>query len=271
MQLAKSNEINLGGVMTDIWRRAILVGVSVLLSFCLVGCFEMSGTPPARGATDSSVSDSSPLAAGGATIVTAPPTGAPVVAGSPIPLAGNFSSVDTNIFIPMCTSCHSPPSPAGGYDMSSYATIMTGGYIVSLNPTASMLYTAVANNTMPPGNPLTAAEVQAISDWITAGANDDGPVVTAIPTPTPVPLTATFSSINANILQKSCISCHSGGGNDFNASSYVDVMRSVVAGNAAKSDLYDVISSGQMPPKNPLSTQEIQIIQTWINSGALDD
>lgn len=56
--------------------------------------------------------------------------------------------------------------------------------------------------------------------------------------------------------------------------SYQSVMNSgiVSPGNAGNSDLYEVITetdpTKRMPPSAPLSSQQIQLIQTWIQQGA---
>jgi cytochrome c553 len=44
----------------------------------------------------------------------------------------------------------------------------------------------------------------------------------------------------------------------------------LVAGKAAESRLYELVSSGEMPPdkKNPLSAAEVEVVRRWIDGGA---
>lgn len=75
------------------------------------------------------------------------------------------------------------------------------------------------------------------------------------------------------IFQRSCAmaNCHSSGSEEALAS-YNDIMKHVVAGNAQKSKIYQVISSawgiGRMPPDLPLSIDNRTIIRLWIEQGA---
>ncbi len=78
------------------------------------------------------------------------------------------------------------------------------------------------------------------------------------------------------ILQTSCgiAGCHDGGGGeggDFSTQSYQTIMSIVKPGNAAKSDLYEVITAVNgtiMPPKRPLTKDQRTLILVWIEQGA---
>jgi uncharacterized membrane protein len=79
------------------------------------------------------------------------------------------------------------------------------------------------------------------------------------------------------VIQGNCIKCHGGGsgeGEGFDASDYTSIMRSVTAGNAQKSKLYQVITKiygeSAMPPDAPLSKQNRSLIMVWIEQGAND-
>lgn len=87
----------------------------------------------------------------------------------PPPAQTTFQTLNTTIFAPRCVGCHSGAMPAGNYDMSTYAGIMSR--VTVNNPAMSLLFTRVNDDSMPRnGTPLTAAEKSAISDWISAGA-----------------------------------------------------------------------------------------------------
>lgn len=77
------------------------------------------------------------------------------------------------------------------------------------------------------------------------------------------------------ILQSSCgmSGCHgSGGEGGFSPSNYQSIMDIVQPGNAAKSELYQVITSvnggNMMPPNQPLTKEQRTLIMIWIEQGA---
>lgn len=81
-------------------------------------------------------------------------------------VAATYSSISKNILAPGCVSCH---GSSGGYSFESYAQTVKA--VTAGKPASSPLYTAVSAGTMPKGGtPLTTQQIQAISDWITAGA-----------------------------------------------------------------------------------------------------
>lgn len=89
-----------------------------------------------------------------------------------VPLNGTFSSISTKIFAPRCNSCHNATQRLGGLDLTNLSSVLQR--VVAGNPAGSSLFIRVNNNSMPTtGQPLTAAEKQAIADWITAGAQNN--------------------------------------------------------------------------------------------------
>ena len=85
------------------------------------------------------------------------------------PLA-KFSWISANILVPKCVGCHGPVKADKGVRYDTYAaTILTAK---AGNLTGSKLYTTTRpGGSMPPGSTkLSATDVQAISDWISAGA-----------------------------------------------------------------------------------------------------
>ena len=74
----------------------------------------------------------------------------------------------------------------------------------------------------------------------------------------------------------SCARCHSGvkrkAGLD--VTSYDSLLKFVKAGNPDRSKLHQAITgqgAKQMPPKNPLSEEQIAVITAWIEAGAKKD
>ena len=77
------------------------------------------------------------------------------------------------------------------------------------------------------------------------------------------------------VIQTRCVSCHSaeipsGGIGDINSLDALLYYRLVVPGEPALSDLYRVITEGQMPPGKPLSNVETKAIFDWIQEGFSD-
>ena len=93
-------------------------------------------------------------------------------------------------------------------------------------------------------------------------------------------LAPTFASIQKNILQPKCNTCHAGArpahGLDF--SSYGGLVHSashpdlVVPGQPERSGLIEALRHGNMPMNaDPLSEDEISAISTWIANGAAEN
>lgn len=74
----------------------------------------------------------------------------------------SFSSVK-NIVAQQCTTCHT----SVGRTPSAGIAFDTDSSIVSR---ANRIKTRVSNKTMPPSTPLSAADIQLISDWVSQGA-----------------------------------------------------------------------------------------------------
>jgi mono/diheme cytochrome c family protein len=71
------------------------------------------------------------------------------------------------IFQNNCTGCHTPSSgPSGVYDVTDPTHLIAGGLVVKGQPDASSVYTQVNSGAMPPGTPLSAADIATIRNWI---------------------------------------------------------------------------------------------------------
>ena len=75
--------------------------------------------------------------------------------------------------------CHNASTTLGGWDASSYEAVMTSGdhapAVIPGDPVNSLLAQRIQGigNLMPPSGSLSPSEIQAILDWIAAGANND--------------------------------------------------------------------------------------------------
>lgn len=201
----------------------------------------------------------------------------------------SFEFLKTNILDLQCLRCHSSANAKGDVDLSSYGTIMsTPGLVVVGHSSTSTLFTEIESGAMPEDGPaLSASDVALIQQWIDSGApNGDfaqseppsqpPPVIPEPPQPTPV---ASYQDIQIKIMNKSCVSCHSGSkpSGRVDLANYQKLMantRPVVVqpGAADKSLLYTEITSGSMPPKGmKVDPALVALLKTWINDGAKDN
>ena len=82
-----------------------------------------------------------------------------------------------------------------------------------------------------------------------------------------------FATIQENILNPSCVRCHSGSFADAGISmttfAELNSRNIITSGNAEGSLIFQVINNGRMPKGGPrLSQSQIDLMKTWINSGA---
>jgi len=87
-----------------------------------------------------------------------------------------FSFIHQAILVPKCLNCHKPVA-AGGLglkdDYTDYTTTLAaGGSVVAGDSAASTMYSQVLSGKMPPGNPLSAEEIELIKNWIDKGAKN---------------------------------------------------------------------------------------------------
>ncbi|HVN76704.1 MAG TPA: PKD domain-containing protein, partial [Thermoanaerobaculaceae bacterium] len=142
-------------------------GLSVTHTFSTAGTFTVSFT----------VTDSQSL-------TSAPAHRTVTVAAA---LTGTLTSIQANIFTPICSHCH-PPNQGedlrGGKSFASIVNVPSTEQPSVLrvkpgDPDNSYLYqkitgaAGISGSRMPLGGTLTAAQIQAIHDWIVAGAPND--------------------------------------------------------------------------------------------------
>lgn len=99
-------------------------------------------------------------------------------------------------------------------------------------------------------------------------------------TPLPIDLSeedATFKRVTELILKDKCLRCHREGRSrgGVNLSQYdaifgwSDYFQPITTPNEPEnSGIYTEVAKGSMPPKNPLSPEEIAYIKRWIEAGA---
>jgi len=164
------------------------------------------------------------------------------------------------------SGCHDQTTHRSGYNVTSYASIMTNLVVVGA-PNSSRLYTVVKNNSMPPKPyaSLTQAVKDSLYNWIKNGARND--VCASACDTTGV---VTYQNQISALLAANCISCHSGSGAqkgillDTYASvkSYLDNGRLMAAVKG---------STFQMPPSYRLSNCEMRQLQLWQANGGIQN
>ncbi len=103
-----------------------------------------------------------------------------------------------------------------------------------------------------------------------------GAATQAAPPSASEPGVSLFESQVRSLLTDKCLSCHSGdqpkGKLDLtrrtSALAGGDGGEAIVPGKPTESVLFEKIASGEMPPKNPLSAEQIGAVKTWIEAGA---
>ncbi len=171
-----------------------------------------------------------------------------------------------------CSSCHgSTTGPANVYGLDDPNHLVSSGLIEPGDPNRSPLFMPIADGSMPPSKPVSAADQLVIQNWIANVATTQPtptptppPLPTPTPTPTPPPTSGEpkYSEISTKILSVKCTSCH-------NVSTYARVMKWVSAGNPNSSKLYKEVKSGSMPKgSSKLTTAQVQSIYNWILAGA---
>jgi mono/diheme cytochrome c family protein len=111
------------------------------------------------------------------------PTPTPITSATQQPPSGtpgSFSEQVLPIFKAKCLICHNSQMTAGGWDSTSYQSVMTSGEdgsVVMAGDTANSILAQRILGTqvgvMPPSGQLPENELQIILDWIAAGALDN--------------------------------------------------------------------------------------------------
>lgn len=175
------------------------------------------------------------------------------------------------LFVSNCalSGCHDANSASEGIILNSYANIMNTGEIRAgnaRNSKAVEVLTETGDDLMPPGNPLSAEQIQLITDWVNQGALNNY-CNEACDTSGE----KTFSDFVSPLVQTNCQGCHSGSNpqGDISLTNYSEIR--VIAADGRLSGVLNGSGYAQMPPGTSLSTCQIQSVQKWISAGYLDN
>jgi mono/diheme cytochrome c family protein len=117
-----------------------------------------------------------------------PPQAPPAIIPTPVASAqqprngtsGSFSEQVLPIFQAKCVICHNSNTQLGGWDASSYEAVMSSGANTPVviagdvqNSLLAQLLLGSNGKTMPPLGGLSQDEIQAVLDWISAGAENN--------------------------------------------------------------------------------------------------
>lgn len=168
-----------------------------------------------------------------------------------------------------CSECHNSTTQNGNVgDVSNVDYLIYSRLVVPGEPEISPIIVAITQGAMPVGKPpLGSSDVEILKSWILA-LNQDTQGTGG--TPTPTILEPKYSALAQQIFTPLCVQCHAG--KNYKLNSYAEVLRTVKAGDAANSLLYQAVTigatGGKMPQGGGLSSTQIKAIQDWINAGA---
>ncbi|HET9236205.1 MAG TPA: c-type cytochrome domain-containing protein [Oligoflexus sp.] len=195
-----------------------------------------------------------------------------------------------NLFQPSCSRCHNAGNRAGGFQFENANDLLNptqAGAILPGNAQGSLIYSVIANGSMPPrGAKPDAAAVKVLSCWIDQGTSPTGasctttavvpgPVPSASPTPSPAPTppepVPTFAELFTSVLEPNCVGCHNSGypAAGINLESKASILANddlVRCGRADNSLLYKVVAKNAMPLGGPaLKADEKKSLRLWID------
>ncbi|MEW5980008.1 MAG: DUF1553 domain-containing protein [Acidobacteriota bacterium] len=184
------------------------------------------------------------------------------------------------IFTANCLSCHGGTSiyTQAGLDLRTINSVLRGSLngpvVVKGSPDKSPLYQKVSTRAMPPAAfklTLTDAQIEAIREWIEAGAPSEKPIDSEEDEEL-----VRFENQALPILSAKCISCHGEG----TPMAHLDLrtLDSVLKGGSSgpvvieaasdRSMLIRNIVTNKMPPpgtKDPITPGELETLRQWID------
>jgi cytochrome c len=158
---------------------ALVLVLVLLVAACGAAPTQTPTPKPAVAPTATKASAAAPTTAAAAAPTATKAGAAAPTAAPPAPAAAaaavSFAKDILPIFQKNCTRCHGGGSPRAGLSLESYQNAMKNGTdIIAGNPDKSPLYTLVKSGSMPfGGTKLADADIQKISDWIKAGAQNN--------------------------------------------------------------------------------------------------
>lgn len=172
-----------------------------------------------------------------------------------------------------CVSCHSATSDLGGVgDILDLNQLVYKRLLIPGEPDLSPIVSSIQEAAMPPGQPMSTADLDTLKEWVTT-LNQDQLTGGTVPGGAAA-LTPTFQSVFTKIIQPKCMGCHDGTPSALMLTTYNQVRAQVVPGNPGTSDLYLSITrtTDRMPRGGAaLSAEELKAVSDWIVAGAMNN
>lgn len=184
-----------------------------------------------------------------------------------------LASKAMSILASKCSFCHNSASAQGGVsDIMNVNYLLFNRLVIPGQPDISDLIRVIREGSMPPsGNPVTTAELDALTRWVQSGLNDvDSTTGGNVPPPTGGGVvTATYASLNSTVFGPKCVGCH----NNSLASGGINISTFAGAQAIAKNGkLYASVtrSTNNYMPQGAarLTADELTRISQWIAAGA---
>jgi mono/diheme cytochrome c family protein len=187
-----------------------------------------------------------------------------------------YSGTVFPIFQANCISCHNQPMPAAGIDLNDYETV---AFIAQNGALTGAIKHLSGYIPMPQkGPPLTDCEIGLIQKWINDTTFNPGSAGISCD-----PDTAYFENDILPLLQSSCgiVGCHdpesAQDGVILTSYFYVIQTAGIEPFQPGESEIYEVITETDpdkrmpLPPNAPLTSDQKNLIYTWIAQGALNN
>lgn len=173
------------------------------------------------------------------------------------------------------SGCHDSKSKRDGYDLTSYAKIVSKG-ISKGNASNSKLYrvlTASGGDRMPPAPKaaLTTAQIKLFGDWINEGAKE---VICQTNGSGTLSDTSqiSFQTQLKPVLTTYCVGCHSTGSASGNVKlDTYDNVKAVADNGKLYGSIAQLVGYSPMPTGSKLSDCQIKAFKLWIDQGSLDN
>lgn len=188
-----------------------------------------------------------------------------------------FESEIFPIFQNNCNGCHNDNSAEAGYNFTTHAGILEA--VTIGNPNNSELIEVItetdASELMPPAPaaPLSSAEIDLLSEWILAGAeNTTGCADTTI-APTCDTLNRSYSQDIAPIFNDYCTVCHNTASPSagYDLSTHSGVVAALNTNRLLGSIRHDSGFSPMPQGGGKMTDCEIEQLEAWVNAGAQDN
>lgn len=176
------------------------------------------------------------------------------------------------LFVSNCakSGCHDAATHEEGFVFNSYNGIRNSGQIVPGNPNEGDIMQAITETDPdkimppPPNDPLTAAQINMISNWISQGALNNACTGDCDTT------NVTYSATILPLMQSRCIGCHNNNttSGNVNLSTHAGTQVQALNGRLLAVVNHEPGFSPMPSGGNKLSDCEIAEIRIWVNDGA---